>query len=90
MPTTSGPGTGTRRRDRGPHNSADLKSLPPPSPQKLAYWIDEFCMLHGFSRAQYYVLRRAGLGPVEMCVGSRRLISVEAAAAWRRERENPS
>ena len=34
-----------------------------------------------------FVLQRAGLGPVTMKVGGRTLISVEAAAAWRRDRE---
>jgi hypothetical protein len=35
----------------------------------------------------YFKLRKAGEAPVTMMVGSRRLISVEAAAKWRRERE---
>ena len=49
--------------------------------------IETFCKDHGISRATYYNLKRAGKAPVEMAVGSRRLISDEAAERWRRERE---
>jgi hypothetical protein len=37
--------------------------------------------------AKYYEMKKEGWGPVEMEVGRRRLISYEAAAEWRRERE---
>jgi hypothetical protein len=53
----------------------------------LALSVIEFCRLHGISRAFFYKLRAAGLGPTEMRVGNRTLISVEAAARWRAERE---
>lgn len=56
------------------------------SPRK-AYSILEFCEAHGISRAQFYVLLKAGQGPRVMRVGGRRLISEEAAADWRKERE---
>jgi hypothetical protein len=35
----------------------------------------------------YFKLRGQGLGPREMSVGTRKIISIEAAAAWRRARE---
>lgn len=54
---------------------------------KLAFSIPEFCAAHGISRAHYFKMRKLGLGPVEMEFGDRKLISVEAAAAWRRDRE---
>jgi hypothetical protein len=54
-----------------------------------AYTIPQFARAHGFSEAMYHKLKRQGLAPVEMAVGTRRLISVEAAAAWRRTREGP-
>lgn len=55
---------------------------------KKAYSIDEFCEAHGpICRAFYYKLRAAGQGPVEMRVGTRRLISDESAAAWRKQME---
>jgi hypothetical protein len=58
-----------------------------PRLEKLAFSIQEFCALHGISRAHFYSLRNLGLGPREMIVQGRRTISVEAAADWRRERE---
>jgi hypothetical protein len=53
-----------------------------------AYSIDQFCIAHGnICRASYYNMKKAGKGPREMRVGSRVLISQEAAAEWRRARE---
>ena len=56
-------------------------------PQLLAYSIQQFCQLHGISLDFYFKLARRGLGPKVMKVGARTLISVESAAAWRRDRE---
>jgi predicted DNA-binding transcriptional regulator AlpA len=53
----------------------------------LAFSIHDFCELHSISRAYFYKLVKLGLAPRVMNVGGRKLISVEAAAAWRRERE---
>src|SRR5262249_57344238 len=53
----------------------------------LAMSIAEFCRLHGISEDMFYKMKRDGWGPATMKVGSRTLISVESAAAWRRERE---
>ena len=52
-----------------------------------AFTIREFCQAHRISAAFYYVMKNEGWGPREMTAGSRILISFEAAAAWRRERE---
>ena len=52
-----------------------------------AFTIEEFCRAHRFSRAHYFNLKRDGIGPREMRVGNRVIISREAAADWRRERE---
>ena len=52
-----------------------------------AFSIAEFCKAHRISESMYFKMRAQGLGPVEMIVGTRRLISWEAAAAWRRARE---
>ena len=49
--------------------------------------IPDFCKQHGISRSHYYRLRDAGLGPVEMKVGHRRIVSRESAARWRKQRE---
>ena len=59
--------------------SADLNSL--------AMSIREFCRLHGISEDQFFKMQRQGWGPLTMKVGSRTLISHEAAEKWRRERE---
>lgn len=58
-----------------------------PTTPIAAYSIKEFCDAHGISIAYYYVLRKSKLTPREMKVGRRFLISQEAAADWRRERE---
>lgn len=52
-----------------------------------AYSIAEFCARNRISRTTYYTLKNEGKAPVEMKIGTRVLISVEAAAAWRRARE---
>jgi hypothetical protein len=54
---------------------------------QLAFTVDEFCRLHRISRASLYNYWNAGVGPKVMRVGSRRLISIEAAREWRRQRE---
>jgi hypothetical protein len=56
-------------------------------PNSLAMSIREFCRLHGISEDQFFKMQREKWGPVTMKVGSRTLISAEAAAEWRRERE---
>lgn len=49
-----------------------------------------FCRDHCLSIPSYYKLKREGLGPAEMRLGTTVRISMEAAAAWRRARENPT
>jgi hypothetical protein len=48
-----------------------------------AFSVEEFCQRHGISRAFLYLLWRRGDGPCFMQVGTRRLISREAAGEWR-------
>jgi hypothetical protein len=55
---------------------------------KKAFSVDEFCAAHGISRAMFYKIRAAGKGPRLMAVGTRTLISVEAAADWRQQCES--
>ena len=69
----------TQKADPPTYRSADLNSL--------AMSIREFCRLHGISEDQFFKMQREGWGPLTMKVGSRTLISHEAAAEWRRERE---
>jgi hypothetical protein len=54
---------------------------------KAAQSIAEFCVSHGISRAMFYKILSQGLGPRVMKIGTRTLISEEAAAAWRRQCE---
>lgn len=46
--------------------------------------VASFCELHGFSKPTFYLLLREGRGPKTIRVGRRRLITVEAAAEWRK------
>lgn len=56
--------------------------------EKDAYTVIEFCLRHGLSRAAFYKLEPLGQAPRIMRVGGNRvMISKEAAADWRRERE---
>jgi hypothetical protein len=57
---------------------------------RLAYSIEEFCALVDISVSMYGKMRREGLTPREMRMGRRVLISTEAMAAWRVERETAS
>jgi hypothetical protein len=47
------------------------------------YTLKEFIRAHRISRGKFYQMVKDGEGPDFMHVGSRRLITVEAAAAWR-------
>ena len=59
-----------------------------PAPAELdAYSIAEFCARHCISRGKFYLLLNKGKAPKTFNVGTRVLISREAAAAWRAERE---
>jgi hypothetical protein len=59
-------------------------------PQAAAFTIGEFCAAHRLSPSTYYLLQKTGRGPREMKVGARRMISAEAAAKRRKEREAPA
>ena len=54
-----------------------------------AFSIAEFCQRHGISISMFYKMRAQDPKsvPREIHVGTRRLISKEAAADWRAERE---
>ena len=52
-----------------------------------AYSIRSFCEAHALSRAMYFKMKAMDEGPAEMEVGRRRMVSIEAAAAWRRRRQ---
>lgn len=58
-----------------------------PDNPRAAYSVQEFCAAHRISPDFFFKLRRVGKAPKMMKVGTRSLISVEAAAQWRRDRE---
>ena len=58
------------------------------SPQApVVYTINEFCAAHRTSRSKLYEEWRAGKGPRFYWKGKHRLITFEAAADYRRQRE---
>ena len=63
---------------------------PRPSTPRLALSIPEFCEAHGISEGFFYKLKKQGEGPGEMKVGTRTLITLEAAAQWRADRQAAS
>jgi hypothetical protein len=77
-----------RRRRRGPQARG-----PPDEDDDAAadrdgaFSIRSFCKRHEISESFFHKLRALGLAPAIMKVGARTLISREAAAAWRRQRE---
>jgi len=78
----------TRRKPRGGRKSGSKNRRPQLAlAERSVSTIEEFCEAHRISRARYFELKKQGLTPVEMAVGKLRLISHEAAAAWRRKQE---
>jgi hypothetical protein len=58
--------------------------------ERDAYSIPVFCQRHDLSRAALYNAWKTGKGPRIMRLGTRVLISKEAAAQWRQELEQAS
>jgi len=77
----------TPHRERESSTRDERPSIRGPPVPAAAYSIREFCAAHRLSESMYFKLRNQGLGPDEMSVGSRRIISFEAAERWRRARE---
>ena len=49
------------------------------------YTISQFCEAHNLSRAFFYNLKKQGLAPKIVELGGKRLVTREAAEAWRAE-----
>jgi hypothetical protein len=58
--------------------------------ERAAFTVAEFCAAHRMSRSSLYNFWRSGTGPRYMRNGKKVLITIEAAADWRREREAAS
>jgi len=54
---------------------------------QLVFTIAEFCTTHRVSRTALYEEMKRGAGPRHFKIGTKVLITTEAAAAWRAERE---
>lgn len=54
---------------------------------RSAFSVAEFCAAHGITKVTFYKSMKEGNGPRIMKVGTRTLISAEAAADWRRQCE---
>jgi hypothetical protein len=59
----------------------------PPRRQGDAFTIPEFCATNRISESMYHKLKSLGLGPREMDVGRRKIITPEANAEWQAARE---
>jgi hypothetical protein len=57
---------------------------------RAAYTVNEFCDAHRISRSKLYELWSAGIGPRFIQVGTKKIITNEAAADWRRQGEGAS
>jgi hypothetical protein len=61
-----------------------LEHSPARAGVQCAFTITEFCEAHRISRSWLYGEWRAGRGPEVKHVGSKKIITVEAAAEWRK------
>jgi len=73
------------KRNRGLTRSGEVRAAP-----TAVFTIPSFCKAHGLSQSFYHELRNRGLGPDELRLGSKVLITHEAAARWRAAREAQS
>jgi hypothetical protein len=55
-------------------------------PDQLAFSIEQFCQAHAFSVSMFFKLKAQGLGPRVIKLGTRTLITAEAAREWREAR----
>ena len=72
---------------KGKDKSTRKRHPLPPRRQGDAYTIPEFCATNRISESMYHKLKSLGLGPREMDVGRRRIITPEANAEWQAARE---
>jgi hypothetical protein len=67
--------------------AAPKRKLPVPA---LGLSVDQFCAANNIGRDLFYELVRQKRGPDCMRLGRRRIITIDAAARWQREREAES
>jgi hypothetical protein len=65
--------------------------MPISSEAPASFSINQFCQRYHISRAKYFGMRKAGIGPVEMRLGPGTVrITREAELDWQRARSNPA
>jgi hypothetical protein len=57
---------------------------------EISYTIREFCIAERISESTYFLLRKRGLGPEEMRIGSLVRITHQARLDWQSARSNPT
>ena len=62
-----------------------LEHSPARDGARYAFTVAEFCETHRISRSWLYAEWAAGRGPRVKQIGSKKIITAEAAAAWRAE-----
>jgi predicted DNA-binding transcriptional regulator AlpA len=67
--------------------TARAKRMPLPGTEALS--IAEFCAANGISQTTFFKMRREGTAPRVMKLGTRVLISQDAARAWREALTEP-
>ena len=67
---------------RGLTRAGEVRAAP-----TAVYSRASFCKAHGLSESFYHKLKNEGLGPDELRLGSKVLITHESAARWRAARE---
>jgi hypothetical protein len=77
----------SKKKGKGKGKSTRKRHPLPPRRQGDAYTIPEFCAANRISESMYHKLKSLGLGPREMDVGRRRIITPEANAEWQAARE---
>ncbi len=63
-----------------------LEHSPARGGERYAFKIAEFCAAHRISRSKFYQLKKIGQAPRITNVDGAQIITIEDAAAWRRER----
>ena len=71
-------------------NSSARQTVGSQDAERAAYTVNEFCDAHRISRSKLYELWSAGMGPRFIRVGTKKIITNEAAADWRRRGEATS
>jgi hypothetical protein len=65
--------------------------MPISSEAPASFSINQFCQRYHISRAKYFGMRKAGIGPAEMRLGPGTVrITREAELDWQRARQNPT